>query len=312
MTAACPYCGFLFTSQPVSVCPSCQTELAADGAAPETHLVAVEAIRQQLAGRTPTAKERVPDGLAEQSPASPPPANLEQRWRPIARPPVAVLRLIDDEGEGGEEFRLREPRTIIGRTEGQVRIPHDSAISSQHLEVTRVLDDARYRWYVSDSGSTNGTFAGVSHALLQHGQELQLGACRFRFEMPPPLALSPSPAAAASTSAWQRPAPQALMRRAALVAVGPADESRFELAREEVLIGTDAGSDVRLSLDDPFAARQHARMSRDKKGRWTIRPVSTRNGVWVRIKRIEVVSLGHFLIGEQRLTLKVPRYEAAT
>src|SRR5262249_44092885 len=57
-------------------------------------------------------------------------------FKPTRRPPMALLCYLDDGSEDGEWFRMRTDRFVIGRTEGDVRIPHDGMISPRHAEIT--------------------------------------------------------------------------------------------------------------------------------------------------------------------------------
>src|SRR4051794_40080268 len=57
-------------------------------------------------------------------------------YRPTARPPLAILTVYDDGKLDGEVIRIRDPRFVIGRTEGNLTIPIDGRISSRHVEIT--------------------------------------------------------------------------------------------------------------------------------------------------------------------------------
>ncbi len=52
-------------------------------------------------------------------------------YRPMARPPVAMLTVYDDGKMEGEVIRIRDTRFTIGRTEGDLRIPIDGLISAR-------------------------------------------------------------------------------------------------------------------------------------------------------------------------------------
>ena len=88
-------------------------------------------------------------------------------FRPKLRPPTAVLKILDDNQQTGELVRLRSDRTIIGRSEGEIRIPHDERISSSHAELVRTGDGKGWTWYLNDLESTNGTFVLVEKARLK-------------------------------------------------------------------------------------------------------------------------------------------------
>jgi two-component system cell cycle response regulator len=75
----------------------------------------------------------------------------------------------------GEMFPLNDGRTSIGRgLHADVRI-NDEGISRSHAQIE--LDSGAY--YLSDAGSTNGTFANgskVDRYKLQEGDKIQIGA----------------------------------------------------------------------------------------------------------------------------------------
>ena len=86
------------------------------------------------------------------------PDDCPQLFRPSLRPPTAVLIVCDDGSEEGETIRIRKERFVIGRTEGDLTIGHDSQISSRHAELRQVLVREKYRWILTDLKSTNGTY----------------------------------------------------------------------------------------------------------------------------------------------------------
>ena len=67
-------------------------------------------------------------------------------YRPVLRPPMAMLCLLDDGREDGEWIRLRKDVTTIGRTEGDIVVPHDTAMSGRHAAIQR---ETRVRLEVS-------------------------------------------------------------------------------------------------------------------------------------------------------------------
>src|SRR5436190_8994371 len=61
----------------------------------------------------------------EQAPSSQPPASI---YRPTVRAPVAILTVFDDGKSDGEVIRIRGERFVIGRSEGDLLLPHDGRI----------------------------------------------------------------------------------------------------------------------------------------------------------------------------------------
>ena len=105
-------------------------------------------------------------------------------FRPTARPPVAVLTVFDDGRTDGEVIRIREPRFIIGRTEGDLRIPLDGRMSARHVEITHQNVGGLHRWVVTDLQSTHGMFVRVSRTVLADKAEILVGNGRYRFDAP--------------------------------------------------------------------------------------------------------------------------------
>jgi pSer/pThr/pTyr-binding forkhead associated (FHA) protein len=249
------------------------------------------------AQRTPTLKEE--EALPDTRP-----------FRPSRRPPMALLCALDDGRDDGEWFRIRRPRFVIGRTEGDLVIAHDDMMSGKHAELTREFDKGRHRWYLTDLHSTNGTYVRTSHTLLRNGQEFLIGSRRFRFDAAAPLEAAPAEAAeepvAPSTRGWQGPPPsppsQLIPSVVEVTATGPGQ--RTFLNRAEHWIGREAiHCDVVLA-DDLLVSPRHARVYVDPKGRWRLENAQSLNGTWVRIERMPLDGAGQFQLGEQRFLVR--------
>jgi hypothetical protein len=304
----CPYCGFAELPDAARRCPRCQTEISEDGSRDTepagTRLSAIGGIWQSTSGKySPTFKE--PNAKKRTQPN-------KTVFRPIRRPPMAVVRIVDDgEEDIGEEFRVRTDHFVIGRAEGDVVIPHDDAISSRHLELTRELDNGQYRWYVNDLRSTNGTFARVDEAVLQHNQELIFGSHHYRFDAAPQGAGRAAALGSAARKATipleasPNPSPEDL--QPALIELTPhGDGVRRALPTHDVMIGSEPTQCALVLADDALISPCEARLRKDKVGHWVLTTLNSVSGVWARVHRIEVVSSGQFQIGEQRITVRIP------
>src|SRR4029079_944812 len=126
------------------------------------------------------------------------------------RPPMALLTVYDDGRNDGQKIRLRGDVSVIGRTQGDVIIPHDERISGRHAEIRRTQEGGDWKWLLVDLGSTNGTYVRVHKCSIKSGQELLIGHRRFRFENSPPV-VSPETTETNKTVAYLAPVPRTVL-----------------------------------------------------------------------------------------------------
>jgi pSer/pThr/pTyr-binding forkhead associated (FHA) protein len=267
-----------------------------------TRLESDEDIRQALQAR----QARLVAAKAPPGAPAPPPAEVEaQAERPVERPPLGLLCVLDDGKPDGEWVRLRADRTVLGRAEGDVRIPHDGLISGRHAEIVRQRAAKGYRWFLVDLQSTNGTFVRIGSTPLRHESELLIGAGRYRFEAgaaPDPAAASEAPTQ--TTRAWSNQPMGALVPSLAEVTpAGPVQ--RFPLTLPEYWVGRDAQRCAIARPDDALTNARHARLYRDGKGQWHAENNKSLNGLWLRVT--EPMPLGsacRFRLGEQQFIFR--------
>jgi hypothetical protein len=266
--------------------------------ASEAQLETFDEIRQATgAVRTPTVKGAAPGSQAT-------------LFRPLRRPPVALLCALDDgDPDGGEWVRIRSGEFIIGRGEGDFVVPQDGQMSKRHASLTRNLEKGRYRWFLTDLDSTNGTYIRVGKAVLRKGQELLLGSRRYRFEGPSeegaPEQAAADPGPARETRGWQTSATGG--QAPALVELTPQGEGqRFFLTQAEQWIGQDARHCAIAPAGDAMLSPVHARILRTPKGRWVLENNRSLNGTWLRVSRVAIERTGQFQLGEQRFLLRLP------
>jgi len=223
---------------------------------------------------------------------------------------MALLTVLFDGRDEGELIPLRGDRTVLGRADGNVIIPHDGMMSSRHAEITRVFDKGRWRWFLTDLDSTNGTYVRVATALLKHEQEFLLGSRRFRFDAAPLAgdggargAAPPAQGQAGATRGWQSVSPTDVIPSFVELKLNGTGQ-RYFIEQEEHWIGSDQNQASIVLADDPMVNPRHARIGRDSKGRWVLENASSVNGVWLRIHRIAIEGTGQFQLGEQRFILK--------
>jgi hypothetical protein len=256
-----------------------------------TKLESVDEIRKALLGqRNPTVRESA-------LPAATP-------FRPTRRPPHALLCVVDDGRSDGEWHRVRTDSFVIGRAEGDVVIAHDPMMSSRHAELARQLVSGRYRWYLVDLGSTNGTYVRVTSALLRQGAELLVGGRKLRFDVPADGLLVADEDGAEAPKGWRRAA--ATDQTPALVEVtAQGDGLRLPLRGTNLLLGRDPDQCALALPSDPYLDPRHARVYRDAQGEWRIENADSLNGLWLRVRKMALDAGGHFQLGEQRFILKV-------
>jgi pSer/pThr/pTyr-binding forkhead associated (FHA) protein len=228
-----------------------------------------------------------------------------QPFRPTNRPPIGMICVLDDQGDNGAWHRLLKDRTVIGRSEGDILIPHDGMISTRHAELIRQQNRGSWRWILNDLGSTNGTYVRVSSGILRHEQEFLIGRTRYRFDAAKGDGTLPdeSPKAGGTVS-WQESGALAVIP--SVVELTPRGEgSRIPITTGEIWIGRDPNCQVVVSKEDPFANARHARIYRDGKGRWFIENNRSLNGVWIRVEQMPLDAGCQFLLGEQRFKMQV-------
>jgi pSer/pThr/pTyr-binding forkhead associated (FHA) protein len=233
-------------------------------------------------------------------------------YRPTCRPPGALLVILDDGSRThGEHVRLRADRTVLGRSNGDVLVPHDGLMSTQHAEIIREMDRGRFRWFLRDMSSTNGTFVRGYKFTLKHDQELVIGAGRYRYrqaQQVQPAGDADPPAQHNSTMGWQAVTPADVAQMfPSLVEQLPSGENGrvFALKETRLALGSDA-SKCALAIDnDPFVSGLHATISQTNNGRWVIQDAGSTNGVWLRIRSIPIDSNCEFQLGEQRFLFRL-------
>jgi pSer/pThr/pTyr-binding forkhead associated (FHA) protein len=266
---------------------------------------ALDARRARLAGKRPPAKGqpgKEPVAVAELAEPD------TQPERPQDRPPMALLCVLDDGKLDGEWIRLRGDRYLIGRTEGDVRIPHDAMMSGRHAEISRQRGPGGFRWLLTDLQSTNGTFVRVGSTILRHHNELRIGGNHYRFEAPASSAAAADEAGPAAqdqaTRSYQGPSVRSLVP-SLVELVGGSTGQRFALTLPEYWIGRDPKACPIARPDDLLLNPRHARLFRDAKAQWHIENNRSVNGLWLRIDQIPLDTACQFRLGEQRFLLRV-------
>lgn len=268
-----------------------------------TRLETEEDVRRALIALRPGAK-------AAKGPVACGPAPADDAppfFRPALRSPTPILTICDDGLEAGEAVRIRKKEFVIGRTEGDLTIPHDGQMSSRHAAVKQTMVKDAVRWALVDLGSKNGTFVRVSHAVLEDGMELVVGCTRLRFENKSAVqAAKAKPAAAEQTTQLWQPPPSGNNAPAIVEVTSDGTARRLLLNRQEVWLGKDAAHCQMVLSADPFVSARHARIRCDDGGRWVIENNKSVNGVWLKVDQIVFKDSCRFMLGEQTFLIQVP------
>ncbi|MCA9111210.1 MAG: FHA domain-containing protein [Planctomycetaceae bacterium] len=233
-------------------------------------------------------------------------------YRLLVRPPVALLTAFDDGSlTDGETWRLRSETTIIGRTGGEIVIPHDPDLSGQHARITRTEQDGGYVWSLTDLNSTNGTFVRIRRLILRNGREFMVGGRRFVFSARSNVHSPEQDGAEASplhTRRQRSREPHEISRLGARLVDTTTTIGHAEYLLEErsYFIGRDAKQCRILYADDPFLNPVHAHVYIDQRGRWIVEDQESLNGLWLRTANAPLDQDTQFLLGGQRFLFRLP------
>lgn len=225
-------------------------------------------------------------------------------FRPVLRPPVPVLTVLDDGSlEQGEDVRLRREQCSIGRTSGDVLLPNDASVSGSHAEIRRTSWNGGFQWHLHDLNSVNGTFVRCVRAVLHQNAVLILGARRFRLRNP--LKPNSMPVAGHQTNLLDGMHISGTVWPVLVEASAKPGAAEFPLRSERLVIGRSGGG-ADIELDDPLLANRHAELKRLRDGTWMISAETTRNGIWVSVSAVGLTPYCFFRCGEQRFRFVIP------
>jgi pSer/pThr/pTyr-binding forkhead associated (FHA) protein len=216
---------------------------------------------------------------------------LLQQGAPAAQAPR--LSAIRHDGLPGAVYALEREETTCGRTEGEIRLADDPAVSPRHARFVRRAGTVE----VEDLGSANGTYLRLrAPHPLGIGEEIRMGRQLLRLE---PLA-RPVVGAEPSVRPWGSPDAGARHRLTQLLDGGGTGEV-FPLAPGDSALGREAGQVV--FPGDRYVSARHARLSVGAGG-VTLTDLGSSNGTFVRVLGLTALQAGdQLLIGSQLLRL---------
>ena len=266
---------------------------------PATVLQSIEEVRNQLE-RPATIKESV--GTHDST-------GFEVvAFRPLHRPPIPMLYILDDQQKAAEVVRLRKSPFTIGRLKGDIVLPLDSQLSGEHAQLTVREQEGQHTWWLKDLGSTNGTFVRASRIVLHPNQMLFIGGRRYIFAAPktPLSGTDTSATDVPVTREWRLLSSQDASDSSPLLVelTEQGEGSSFPIMSEEQWIGRDR-KHCSIILDDPMVSPRHARLSKNRRGRWCIEDAKSLNGVWAAVDEIALGKGGYFQCGEQRFLFRI-------
>lgn len=241
-------------------------------------------------------------GSMDESSGSEVEAERRRGTRPLALTPdlerVWVTHL--DASDVRSRHALRD-RFVIGREEGDLRIPDDAYLSGRHASIRR--EGSAY--LLLDLDSTNGTYIRIREQVrLEPGDWLMVGEQTFRFER-----LEGSPASAGGASGRTRllRGSGATMGRLVRLGEGGRELAVYPLRPGRTLIGRDRG-DLKFPDDELLSGEHASIMAPDDPSAdepFILADEGSRNGVFLRIRSEWPLQLGDlFVAGRQAFRLE--------
>lgn len=226
------------------------------------------------------------------------------KFRPVNRPPMAILLIFDDCQETSEAIRVRKDQTTIGRN-ADVSISHDQAIADQHARIIRSRVHGKYRWRVQDLESPRGLFVRVKKAILREGTEFLAGSHQYRFTDAPetPQGNTKFRARLDAGSIPGNSMFQLDVGYPSIQRIRAETEEQLWLIADDYWIGRDKSCGLCVP-DDRLLADKHVQLTKTSEG-WQLSSYGVTNGFWVRMKEVRVTKSCTFQLGEQRFRLIV-------
>lgn len=216
---------------------------------------------------------------------------------PIHRATYPSLLILDDgSDQTGEPVRIRKSSIEIGRSQGDLEFPAERLMSSQHCKIElQELESGVWGWVLTDLDSRHGLFVRVESFVAKPGMQFLCGGSKFSVGGP----------ASSLTSADLKTGYTPFVDKAnascelIIDCYSVAQQSTSVKLRQSLVIGNEFRDDG-CPVKDPFVDYQHATMTRMSDNEWRVTDNESLNGIWLRVKSVQLDETRAFLAGEQR------------
>ena len=214
---------------------------------------------------------------------------------------VAKLILVRGHSQFGSQWRLQSGETVIGRTDGMVLFPDDTALATRHARlVWRGVD-----LMLEPEHTTNGVYLRLRQPVrLQAGDEFLVGAQRLRV-----LANQDRPQAVEVATDGTRLLGSVIKPNPPISLLKITSDERFnELYFRAQRLLTIGRTQCDVNFDgDGFVSERHAQLTHEGT-HLTLEDLGSRNGTYVRART--AIKLAHgdlLLLGDQVLRIELPQ-----
>jgi len=220
----------------------------------------------------------------------------ETQWDGFAK----LILVRGDSAEDSVSYQLGGTEHVAGRHEGAILFPEDTLVSPRHANF--IYRDGSL--FVRDEGSVNGVFMRIKEPThLKSGAVFLVGEQLLQVEAVAP-DLGPQPDAE-GTYFYASPRRASKMKLVQKLRGG--EIGLIYRARNETLSIGRESCDVNFP-DDPFISGNHAHVTLESAGRFSLTDKGSKNGTFVRIEDETRLSNGDYVfIGQQLLRVEIPQ-----
>lgn len=220
---------------------------------------------------------------------------------PMHRATYPNLLVLDDGSDNaGELLRIRRGTFEIGRNEGDINFPAERLMSAQHCKIElREIEPNAWCWLLSDLDSRHGLFLRLDSFVAKPGMQFLCGGSKFSVGGPSSslttadLKLGYSPFVDKSSDSCEL----------TIDCYSVAQESLAVKLKQSLVIGSGVRENG-CSVKDPFVDYEHATMELISENKWQVTDRESLNGLWLRVKSVQLDDSHMFLAGEQRFVFQ--------